>query len=189
MKLYVISHMNASVDGRILGSGWRPAENRMAGLFERLHDELGGGSWLIGRVTGSEYAKATSYPDRTDQTYPRQPWFTRRDAAAYGIALDAQGKIAWGRSDIGGDPILVVLAERGRRADPLDDSGEHRGAGGRRGLAPLPAAEPLSRQGDRAGRAASPPPCPPLDGGGLGGGERADAGRRTGLRASGRRRR
>ena len=104
--------MNASVDGRILGSRWRPAENRMAGLFERLHEELGGGSWLIGRVTGSEYAKAASYPDRTDRTYLREPWFARRDAAAYGIALDARGKIAWGRSDIGGDPIVAVLTER-----------------------------------------------------------------------------
>jgi riboflavin biosynthesis pyrimidine reductase len=108
--------MNASVDGRILGSRWRPSENRMAGLFERLHEQLGGGSWLIGRVTGSEYAKGKvspgAYPDHTDQTYPREPWFTRRDAAAYGIALDAQGKIAWGRSDIGGDPIVVVLTEQ-----------------------------------------------------------------------------
>jgi riboflavin biosynthesis pyrimidine reductase len=120
MKPYVICHMNASIDGRILGSRWRPAENRMAGLFERLHEELGGGSWLIGRVTGSEYAKAASYPDRTAQTYPREPWFAQRfapgDAAApgiaWGIALDAQGKIAWGRSDIGGDPIVAVLTER-----------------------------------------------------------------------------
>ena len=112
MKPYVICHMNASVDGRILHSRWRPAENRMAGLFERLHEELGGGSWLIGRVTGSEYAKAASYPDRTDRTHPREPWFTRRDARAYGIALDARGKIAWGRSDIGGDPVVVVLTER-----------------------------------------------------------------------------
>jgi riboflavin biosynthesis pyrimidine reductase len=89
----------------------------MAGLFERLHEQLGGGSWLIGRVTGSEYAKAAAYPDRTDQTYPREPWFAPSgpkagDAGAYGIALDAQGKIAWGRSDIGGDPIVVVLPQR-----------------------------------------------------------------------------
>ena len=125
MKPYVICHMNASVDGRILGSRWRPAENRMAGLFERLHEELGGGSWLIGRVTGSEYAKADSYPDRIGQTYPREPWFAPRfapsepkasDAAvsgtAWGIVLDARGKIAWGRPEIGGDPIVVVLTER-----------------------------------------------------------------------------
>src|SRR5207248_7956086 len=88
--------------------------NRMAGLFERLHERLGGGSWLIGRVTVSEYAKAEAYPDRTDQTYPRQAWFARQPAPgiAYGIALDARGKIAWGRSEIGGDPIVVVLTKR-----------------------------------------------------------------------------
>ena len=44
MKPYVICHMNSSVDGRILGSRWRPSENRMAGLFERIHEKLGGGS-------------------------------------------------------------------------------------------------------------------------------------------------
>lgn len=112
MKPYVICHMNASVDGRILGSRWRPATNRMAGLFERLHEELGGGSWLIGRVTGSEYARTDAYPAHTDRTFPREPWFARRDAAAYGIALDASGKIAWGRSDIGGDPVVAVLTEQ-----------------------------------------------------------------------------
>ena len=89
MKPYVICHMNASVDGRILGSRWRPAENRMTGLFERLHEQLGGGSWLIGRVTGSEYARAEAYSDHADQAYPREPWFVPRDAAAYGIAVSA----------------------------------------------------------------------------------------------------
>jgi riboflavin biosynthesis pyrimidine reductase len=112
MKPYVICHMNTSIDGRIWGSRWRPSENRMPGLFERIHEQLGNGSWLIGRVTGSEYAKAEAYPDHTDRVLPREPWFVRRDAAAYGIALDAHGKIAWGRSDIGGDPIVVVLTEQ-----------------------------------------------------------------------------
>jgi riboflavin biosynthesis pyrimidine reductase len=116
VKPYVICHMVTSIDGRLWGSRWRPSENRMPGLFERLHDRLGGGSWLIGRVTGSEYAKAEAYPASTEQVFPREPWFARRDAAgpgtAWGIALDARGKIAWGRSDIGGDPIVAVLTER-----------------------------------------------------------------------------
>src|SRR6266404_3675940 len=47
-----------------------------------------------------------------DKTYPREPWFARREAKAYGIALDAQGKIAWGRSEIGGDPVVAVLTEQ-----------------------------------------------------------------------------
>src|SRR5215467_7821388 len=116
MKPYVICHMNSSVDGRAWHSRWRPAENRMAGLFERIHEQLGNGSWLIGRVTGSEYAKAESYPPGNGETFPREPWFAQRPpsggATAYGIALDAHGKIAWGRADIGGDPIVAVLTEQ-----------------------------------------------------------------------------
>src|SRR5207237_3548651 len=102
MKPYVICHMNASVDGRILGSRWRPAENRMARLFERLHEQLGGGSWLIGRVTGSEYAKAQAYPSHTDQTYPREPW--SRGATQQ---LTASHSTPRARSP-GGGPILAA---------------------------------------------------------------------------------
>jgi hypothetical protein len=64
--------MIASVDGRILTSRWWP-KGVGTGLFERLHELLGGDAWLVGRVTGQESAKA--YPDHADQTYPREPWF------------------------------------------------------------------------------------------------------------------
>jgi riboflavin biosynthesis pyrimidine reductase len=112
MKPHVMCHMVSSVDGRVLLSRWRPKGAHVSGLFERLHDQLEGDAWLVGRVTGQEYAKREAYPERTDQIYPRDPWITRRDAAAYGVVLDAHGKIAWGRSDIGGDPIIVVLTEQ-----------------------------------------------------------------------------
>ena len=112
MKPHVICHMVSSVDGRILGSRWRPAGNRDAGLFERLHDKLGGDAWLVGRVTGKEFSRRESYPPETRQKYPRQHWIAKRDAAVYGVVLDAHGKIAWGRSDIGGDPIVVLLTEQ-----------------------------------------------------------------------------
>jgi riboflavin biosynthesis pyrimidine reductase len=112
MKPHVICHMVASVDGRTLVSRWRPADSHQVGLFERLHELLGGDAWLVGRVTGQEYAKGDAYSVHTDQSYAREPWFARRAATAYGIVLDAHGKIAWGRSDIGGDPIVAVLTEK-----------------------------------------------------------------------------
>ena len=112
MKPYVVCHMVASVDGRILHSRWRPRTREGGDLFERLHVKLGGDAWLVGRVTGQEFAKANAYDARTDQAHRREPWLARRDAQAYGVVLDAQGKIAWGRSDIGGDPIVVVLTEQ-----------------------------------------------------------------------------
>lgn len=112
MKPYVICHMVASIDGRILHSRWRPLTRDGGDLFERLHARLGGDAWLVGRVTGQEFAKARAYEARADRTYPREPWLARRDAAAYGVVLDAHGKIAWGRADIGGDPIVVALTEQ-----------------------------------------------------------------------------
>ncbi|MBR0719090.1 RibD family protein [Bradyrhizobium liaoningense] len=110
MKPHVTCLMASSVDGRTHHSRWRP-KGTGADLFERVHEELGGDAWLIGRVTGSEFAKGKPYPASTSQTFPRENWFARRDAKAYGVVLDAHGKIGWGRSDIGGDPIIVVLTE------------------------------------------------------------------------------
>jgi len=111
MKPHVICLMASSVDGRTLPSRWRPQKSA-GDQFERVHDELGGDAWLIGRVTGEEFAKGKAYPVSTKETFPREPWFARRDAKAYGVVLDAHGRIAWGRSDIGGDPIVVVLSEK-----------------------------------------------------------------------------
>ncbi len=112
MKPHVICHMGSSVDGRTLPSRWRPKGAQVAGLYEWLHEELEGDAWLVGRVTGQEFSKRSAYPSEISDTYAREPWIARRDAGAYGIALDAHGKIVWGRSDIGGDPLVVVLTEQ-----------------------------------------------------------------------------
>src|ERR1700759_3772418 len=110
MKPHVACRMVCSVDGRTLNGRWRP--KRAGGeLFERIHDQLAGDAWLIGRVTGQEFAKGTAYPTSAKETFPREPWFARRDAKAYGVVLDAHGKIGWGRSDIGGAPNVGVLTE------------------------------------------------------------------------------
>ena len=110
MKPHVTCHMLASVDGRILSSRWRPEGNGGGDLFERLHDRLGGGSWLVGRVTGQEFAKGgEAYADRPGPAPARENRIARRGAHAYAIVLDARGRIAWGLAEIGGDPIVVVL--------------------------------------------------------------------------------
>lgn len=117
MKPYVLCHMVSSVDGRIWGSRWRPKSNVIPNLFERLHDqlveELGGASWLCGRVTAQEFArgKGKVYPP-TAEKFPRENWFALREAKAWGVFLDAHGKAVWERNDIGGDPILVILTEQ-----------------------------------------------------------------------------
>jgi len=112
MKPYVLCHMVTSVDGRIWGSRWRPKANVVPSLFETLHDQLGGGSWLCGRVTAQEFAKGKGlvYP-ATEKKFPREDWYADRAAKTWGIFLDAHGKAVWHRRDVGGDAILVILTE------------------------------------------------------------------------------
>jgi riboflavin biosynthesis pyrimidine reductase len=112
MKPYVICHMVSSVDGRIWGSRWRPKANVVPNLFEKLHDQMGGGSWLCGRVTAQEFAKGKGlvYP-ATEKKFPREDWYADRAAKTWGIFLDAHGKAVWHRRDVGGDAILVILTE------------------------------------------------------------------------------
>jgi riboflavin biosynthesis pyrimidine reductase len=102
--------MHSSLDGRTHPSRWRP-KGAGTDWFEKIHDKLGGDAWVIGRVTGSEFAKGKPYPATAGRKIPRENWFARRDAKTFGVVLDAKGKIGWGRSDIGGDPIVVVLTE------------------------------------------------------------------------------
>jgi riboflavin biosynthesis pyrimidine reductase len=101
--------MMSSVDGRILPDRWHPPPREQR-LYERLHDEIGGDAWLVGRVTGQEFAtRDTPYPATADVSTERQNWLARRHADAWAVVLDASGKIAWGQGDVGGDPLLVVL--------------------------------------------------------------------------------
>ncbi|MBX3502520.1 MAG: RibD family protein [Alphaproteobacteria bacterium] len=113
MKPHVICHMVSSIDGRTRRSRWRP-EGSDGELFERLHDRIGCDAWLVGRVTGHEFSrrKGEAYPAHDGPPIPREPFIARRGAAAYGVVLDAHGKLCWGRPDIGGDPIVVVLGEQ-----------------------------------------------------------------------------
>lgn len=79
--------------------------------YERLHTELGGYSWVVGRRTGAAFAREAAYPDQTDETFDREPWMARSTAGPWAVVFDTDGSIAWGRSHIDGDPILVVLSE------------------------------------------------------------------------------
>ena len=81
-------------------------------MYERLHNELGCDAWLVGRLTGQEFALLDiPYPPATDASFGRKSWFARENSDVWAVVLDAHGKIAWGRRDVGGDPLLVVLTK------------------------------------------------------------------------------
>lgn len=105
--------MAASVDGRTRPSRWRPERKDAVGpLYEQTHEQLVGDAWLIGRVTGQEFARgAPPLPAAAGVGLSREAWWSQPDAGIHAVVLDPHGKIVWGRSEIGGDPIVVVLSE------------------------------------------------------------------------------
>ena len=110
MKPYVICHMVASVDGRVLTGRWRPEDQRRA-YFEQLHDRLGVDAWPVGHVTGEEYAKRDKYPDLAGQRYPTDLVRPTRCGGVW-HRLRRTGQDRLGAVDISdGDPIVVVLTE------------------------------------------------------------------------------
>jgi len=71
MKPYVVCHMISSLDGKTLPSRWSPS-TPYDDLYERLHSTLEGQVWLVGRVTGAEFAKRQAYPVSSQETFPRR---------------------------------------------------------------------------------------------------------------------
>ncbi len=63
MKPNLICHMITTVDGRILPKQWHPPFEDSS-LYEDIHGELAGDAWLVGRVTGAEFALLNApYPE------------------------------------------------------------------------------------------------------------------------------
>ncbi|WP_267389893.1 hypothetical protein [Sphingomonas sp. GC_Shp_3] len=108
MRPQITCHIASSIDGRILPKRWSSVDAHNHGLYDKLHERLGGISWMVGRITGQEFAKRDTYPGETGASVLRKTWLSRRHATAYAIVADAHGKIAWGLSDVGGDPIVVL---------------------------------------------------------------------------------
>ena len=110
---YVICHMTGSVDGRIKVRRWTTTD--ADGHYETIHKRLEGDAWLCGRITMQGYADSGEPLDRPpadDGPVPREDHVARRDAAVYAVALDARGRLDWGRrNDIEGDHVVVVLIE------------------------------------------------------------------------------
>jgi len=111
MKPHIICHMTASVDGKTILHRWQPGDVIAAGLFEQVHRDLHGDAWLVGRVTGEEFAAGTAYPVSAQESFPRTTWIAQL-AGSYAVILDPRGTLAWGRADIDGDAIIVALTRQ-----------------------------------------------------------------------------
>ena len=101
--------MFTSVDGRVQTKRWTPSFDA-AGAYERLHAELDGDGWLVGRTTGEEFNERDDpYPAYDGPPIPREDWFAVERADTWAVVMDAHGKIAWGTPEVSGDRLCVIL--------------------------------------------------------------------------------
>lgn len=103
--------MTSSVDGRALVPLWHPADAVPEGLWERARARIDTDAAIMGRVTALEYTQGNApYPDVAD-TVDRVDQLPEPGAGKYQIVIAPKGSLAWGRSDIDGARIIVVVAE------------------------------------------------------------------------------
>jgi riboflavin biosynthesis pyrimidine reductase len=109
MKPQVIMHMMSSIDGRIVTSDW-PEDVGGGDLYERVHADLRGDAWIVGRTTMAEFAAGEPRPVRTEKRFPRETWkASKAGKGPYGIAFDRHGKLHLNKGDVNGDPLIIVL--------------------------------------------------------------------------------
>lgn len=113
MKPYVICHMMSSIDGHALTDGWdRPFKKAAGDLYEKLAQTFAFDGWICGRATMQEIAHGDDYPKGLAKApIPRTPYFARRDADTYAIAIDGHGKVAWKRNEALGSHVVAVVTE------------------------------------------------------------------------------
>ena len=113
MKPYVICHMGSSIDGRIVPRQW-PGHlaSTLGETYEKIHRELQGDAWLVGRISMAEFGQGAARPVRAVQSYARETWIAPDvQAGPYAVAIDRLGKLQLNISHANGDPIVLVLTE------------------------------------------------------------------------------
>src|SRR6201987_4220972 len=109
MKPHVIMHMMSRIDGRIVTRGW-PKDLDVGDLYERVHSDLRGDAWIVGRATMAEFAAGAARAISTEKRFPRETWKApTAEKGPYAIAFDRHGKLHLNKGDVNGDPLIIVL--------------------------------------------------------------------------------
>ena len=112
---YVMCLMMTSVDGKILGEKWgdSPQIETLRGMFEKAHEELGVGAWIVGRTTMekdfTDFAKPVFKQDH--QAIDRKDFVAPHNSDTFAIAIDGQAKLGWTEPTMEGDHVITILTE------------------------------------------------------------------------------
>jgi 5-amino-6-(5-phosphoribosylamino)uracil reductase len=111
---YVICHMCATLDGKILGHRWSrlPGGKAAAGLFEPTAARFGIGAWLVGTTTMKEFAAPAARLPAPGTPVPAGDFVANRGARRLAIGVDARGVLRFGKPDVQGDHVVLLITDR-----------------------------------------------------------------------------
>lgn len=113
----VICHMAASLDGRIVVTGWSPAvANAVRRQYEEVHASYQPDGWICGRVTMEPFAGGLRPETEIAREHAggavRDDFSAPGDFESFAFAIDPSGRLAWEANDIDGDHVVAILSER-----------------------------------------------------------------------------
>lgn len=115
MRPRVICHMLASVDGRIVTSGW-PLSPEGRRNYELVHASYAADGWMCGRITMEPFAKRLRADADVAREHaggaPREDYVAPGGHDSFAFALDPSGRLAWESNDMDGDHVVAILSER-----------------------------------------------------------------------------
>jgi riboflavin biosynthesis pyrimidine reductase len=115
MKPRVTILMVTSIDGRLHPSRFTSSPDggrkEWSAQYEKVHSNLGGDAWLVGRVTMQEMSKASAHAPSKHEAVRRPLHVARKDAGSFAVALDPSGRVHFAKGDVGGDHAIVLLGK------------------------------------------------------------------------------
>jgi 2,5-diamino-6-(ribosylamino)-4(3H)-pyrimidinone 5'-phosphate reductase len=114
MRPYVICHMCASVDGKIMGGRWGklPGYKHEGDLFETTAASFGIGAWLVGTTMMDEFDGRKMKLPRAPKSFKRGDHIARPKAKTLGIGTDGKGVLRFQHNEVGGDHVVLLVTER-----------------------------------------------------------------------------
>jgi riboflavin biosynthesis pyrimidine reductase len=109
--------MAASLDGRIVVSGWSPAvASAVRREYEEVHASYEPDGWICGRVTMEPFAAGLRPETEVAREHAggaaREDFRAPGDFASFAFAIDPSGRLAWKTNDIDGDHVVAILSTR-----------------------------------------------------------------------------
>lgn len=112
---YVICLMMTSLDGKILGEKWgdSPKVDKLRGSFEKVHEKIGIGAWIVGRTTMEKDFTNFAKPviKKGSQKINREDFVAEHQSKTFAIAIDGKGKLGWNEPTMQGDHLITILTE------------------------------------------------------------------------------